>query len=354
MFQYNFAFEFARSIRCGWNLGNTFDCIVKPEHLPSHPTTTDFETAWGNPPPSRAHLEAIRDAGFDAVRIPVSWGQHIGDAPDYTIDPCWMERVDKLVREAFSLGFRIILNVHHDASPLGRLSLLPDRLDESEAILCSLWTQIANQFSDLGESLIFEVLNEPHTADDWIGTPERYAAVNRLNHAAVAAIRSTKGNNSSRYLMIPTYAASAKQAAIEALELPADDRIMVSIHAYAPTDFCLPSYEVVWAESKTTWGSKEDIDALLKIFNRLERHFISRGIPVILGEAAAVGKADRRSRLFWAAVYAKEAAARSMPCFWWDEGHLGIDGMGIFDRQTLSFPEPELVSILTGKSVGNR
>lgn len=351
MYQYNYAFEFARKIRSGWNLGNTFDCIVKPEHLPPDPTPEDYETAWGNPPANRAHLEAVRDAGFDAVRIPVSWGQHLGDAPDYHIDDAWMNRVDKLVREAFSLGFRIILNVHHDAGPLGRISLLPERLDESEEILCKIWAQIAAQFADLGESLVFEVLNEPHVENNWIGTPELYQAVNRLNLAAVRTIRAAGGCNDIRYLMIPTYAASPKVTALEALELPDDDRIMVSIHAYAPTDFCFPSREVHWAEPKATWGSKEDIDALLGIFRQLEKHFTSKGIPVILGEAAAVGKADSRSRLLWAAVYAKEAAARSMPCFWWDEGHIGIDGMGIFDRRTLTFPEPELVSILTGKSL---
>lgn len=353
MFQYNYAFEFARSIRCGWNLGNTFDSLAKQEHLPAQPTVTDYETAWGNPPTTRAHLEAIRDAGFDALRIPVTWKQHIGNAPDYRIDEAWMKRVDSIVREAFSLGFRVILNVHHDAAPWGELSLLPEHLDESEQMLCKIWAQIAAHFSELGESLVFEVLNEPHVGDDWTGNAELYAAVNRLNFAAVRTIRQAGGCNSYRYLMIPTYAASAKPTALDGLELPDDNRIMVSIHAYFPTEFCFPSKDVTWTEPKKVWGSKEDIDALINVFHQIGKRFLSRGIPVILGEFAAVGKLDTRSRLLWTAVYAKEAAARCMPCFWWDDGHLGVDGMGLFDRKTLSFPEPELVTILTGKKVEN-
>lgn len=351
MYQYHYAMEFTRSIRCGWNLGNTFDCLPRAAQLPEHPTVTDYETAWGNPPVTRAQLEAIRDAGFDAIRIPVTWTQHIGDAPDYCIDVAWMVRVDQIVREAFSLGFRVVLNVHHDGTPSGELGLLPEQLDRSEAILCRIWAQIATFYRDLGESLVFEVMNEPHIGNDWTGTPALYAAVNRLNAAALRTIRAAGGCNETRYLMIPTYAATAKPAALEALEIPADDRIIVSIHAYSPTDFCFSTREVTWAEPKATWGSRDDINALMQMFHALSRQFTARGIPVILGETAAVGKADRRSRLLWTAVYAKAAADRGMPCFWWDNGRCGQDFMGIFDRNTLTFPEPELVSILTGRSL---
>lgn len=351
MYQYNYAFEFVRSIHAGWNLGNTFDCIVNSANYQENMTPADFESAWGNPPVNRGQLEAIRDAGFDALRIPITWKQHIGPAPEYQIDQPWMERIDAVVRQAFSLGFRVIINVHHDATDSGCISLLPERLDESERLLCRLWEQIATHFADLGESLVFEVLNEPHIGNDFTGNPQFYEAVNRLNAAAVKTIRAAGGCNRFRYLMLPTYGATYKTAALDALVLPDDDRLIVSIHPYFPTEFCFPQKDVQWAEPQEKWGSKEDINALQNVFHQLEKRFVFRGIPVILGEMAAVGKADDRSRMLWTAVYAKEAAARCMPCFWWDNGMLGEEEMGLFDRNTLTFPEPALVSILTGKRI---
>ena len=351
MFQFNYAFEFVRSIRAGWNLGNTFDCIIKPEQMRDDLTPTDFETAWGNIPVNRGQLEAVRDAGFDALRIPVTWGQHLSPAPEYRIDEQWIRRIEAIVREAFSLGFRVILNVHHDAAPHGEISLLPEHLDESERILCCLWEQIAEHFADLGESLIFEVMNEPHITDDWTGNPALYAAVNRLNAAAVRTIRSKGGCNCYRYLMIPTYAATYKTAALNALEIPEDERIIVSIHPYFPTEFCFPRREVAWAVPQETWGSKSDIDNLLSVFHQIGKHFTSRGIPVILSEMAAVGKQDSRSRLLWTAVYAKEASDRGIPCFWWDNGQTGEEHMGIFDRKAMKFTDPEIASVLTGRTV---
>ena len=353
MYQYNFAFEFVRSIHAGWNLGNTFDCLVDNDKWKENMTPADFETAWGNIPVNRGQLEAIRDAGFDALRIPITWKQHIGPAPDYRIEKSWMDRIHEVVWQAFSLGFRVIINVHHDASDSGDISLLPERLDESERLLCRLWEQLAEHFADLGESLVFEVLNEPHIGNDFTGEPQYFEAVNRLNAAAVRTIRAAGGCNSFRYLMLPTYAATYKSAALEALTLPDDDRLIVSVHPYFPTDFCFPSREIHWGTQQMTWGSKADIDNLQHIFHQLEKRFIAHGIPVILGEMAAVGKADSRSRMLWTAIYAKEAAARCMPCFWWDNGSVGEDEMGLFDRNTLTFPEPELVSILTGKRIGN-
>lgn len=351
MYQYNYAFEFVRSIQAGWNLGNTFDCVAHPEQLRAGKQPEVFESAWGNIPVNRGQLEAIRDAGFNALRIPVTWFQHIGEAPDYRIDEDWMIRIDSVVREAFSLGFRVIVNVHHDGTDRGILHLQADELDRSEEILCKIWAQIAAYFSELGESLVFEVMNEPHVAKDFTGNAEYYAAVNRLNAAAVRTIRAAGGCNGYRYLMLPTYAATYKKSALDAFELPDDDRLIVSIHPYVPTEFCFAANEVHWAKPQETWGSKEDIDKLLDMFRQLEKRFVSKGIPVILGEMAAVEKADSRSRMLWLAVYAREAAARCMPCFWWDNGQIGAECMGIFDRRTLQFPCPELVSILTGKRV---
>lgn len=353
MYHYPYAFEFVRSIRCGWNLGNTFDCVLKPHQLSENPTIDDYQTAWGNPAATRGQLEVIRDAGFDALRLPVTWSQHLGPAPDYTIDPAWLERVETIVREAFSLGFRVILNVHHDgAPPRGEISLEADRLDRSEGILCAIWKQLAAHFADLGESLIFETMNEPRIGNNWEGSPEGCAAVNRLNAAALRTIRQGGGCNTMRYVMLPTYAASPKEIAYAHTVLPEDDRIIVSVHAYFPTEYCFPNREVTWNEPREHWGMPEDYHRLSAMFDLMEKYFIRKGVPVIIGETGAVKKSDDENRRLWTAVYTKEAALRGIPCFWWDEGNIRQNGFGLLDRRTLTLAEPELVAVLTGKASG--
>lgn len=64
----------------GWNLGNTFDAIGADE------------TAWGNPRVTRELLRGVKAQGFKSVRLPVTWGDHQGPAPDYAIDPVWLGR----------------------------------------------------------------------------------------------------------------------------------------------------------------------------------------------------------------------------------------------------------------------
>ena len=65
----------AARMHIGWNLGNTLDSFAPDKGLAA-------ETAWFNPPVTRQVLQAVADAGFDVIRIPVTWSGHFGAAPD--------------------------------------------------------------------------------------------------------------------------------------------------------------------------------------------------------------------------------------------------------------------------------
>lgn len=341
------AMEFVHSIRSGINLGNSFDCVPNARQLAALQSLNDFQTAWGNPVTTTAHLQMLRDAGFDVLRFPVTWGLHLGDAPDYTIDPAWLQMVEEIVYSALKMGFRMVLNVHHDGA---KISLAEEHLDESEAVLCAIWRQLADCFQDIGTSLVFETLNEPRMGDNWDGCPEGCAAVNRLNAAALRTIRAAGGNNATRFVMLPTYAASPKEIAFRYMQVPEDDRVIVSVHAYFPTEYCFPNRVVTWSKPREHWGERNDYARMTAMFARIEKYFTAKGIPVIIGETGAVKKTDAYNRQLWTAAYTKIAAAYGIPCFWWDEGNCRENGFGLFDRRTMTCTEPEIVSILTGKS----
>ena len=86
----------------GWNLGNSLDSKGKDE------------TAWGNPKVTPQLIAAVKKAGFDSIRVPVTWSYHLGEAPEYKIEQEWMDRVQEVVDYAINEGFYVILNVHHD------------------------------------------------------------------------------------------------------------------------------------------------------------------------------------------------------------------------------------------------
>jgi endoglucanase len=220
---------------------------------------------------------------------------------------------------------------------------------ENEAVatqqLSKVWKQIATQFQAYDEHLIFEAMNEPRkigTAQEWNGgDTEGHEVVNQFNQVFVDTVRTSGGNNANRFLMVPTYAASSSVNALLAMKVPADDHIIVSVHAYTPYDFALNEKGTAkWQENT------KDIDNLMK---NLQEQFLDRDIPVILGEFGARNKDNLADRVAWATYYVDSATSRGIPCVWWDNGLFNGTGelFGLIDRTSNQWVFPEIVDVLT-------
>ena len=103
--------EFAQQLSIGWNLGNTLDAYTMQaggnQGLAS-------ETCWQHTKTTQAMFKALKEAGFETVRIPVSWHNHMTDVDAHTIDPKWMDRVAEIVDYALDEDLYVIVNIHHD------------------------------------------------------------------------------------------------------------------------------------------------------------------------------------------------------------------------------------------------
>ncbi|HIZ55050.1 MAG TPA: cellulase family glycosylhydrolase [Firmicutes bacterium] len=334
------ALELVMDMGLGWNLGNTLD--TSGDWLQGS-SVQSFETGWGNPVTTAAMIKAVKDAGFNTVRIPVSWGQHMGPAPNYTIDPAWMSRVEEIVGYVLDQGMYAIINAHNDND-----WLYPSPEKEADAVvqLEKLWTQVAEHFKDYGDHLIFEVMNEPRLAGtpyEWTGgTPESRQVVNHFSDVAVQAIRAAGGNNEYRYIMVPPYCASLSTETLNDLVLPDDDRLIVSVHSYSPYSFAMDE------NGTTKWGTASDQRQLVAEFDRVYERYVKRGIPVVIGEFGSINKNNLDQRKIWATYYTQEARRRNIACIWWDNGGLssGHESFGIFDRRKLQWQYPGLVTAL--------
>ena len=147
--------EIVNDMGVGWNLGNSLDCIASWIY---NGNPSQYETAWGNPVTTKAMIDTVKAAGFNTVRIPVSWGEHMGASPDYTVNSDWINRVEEVVNYVLDNDMYAIINVHHDGE-----WCIPTYANEISASdkLQKLWIQIANKFKNYDDHLIFEALNEP-------------------------------------------------------------------------------------------------------------------------------------------------------------------------------------------------
>jgi len=336
------AMELAANIKVGWNLGNTLD--TNDLHwLGGMPPVSSMETAWGNPAATKANITAIKNAGFNAVRIPVSWAKCVNK--NYVIRTDWMKRVKQVVDYAVDNDMYIILNTHHDEEIF---KFLDKDMVESKKAFITIWEQIAEAFKNYDEKLIFEGLNEPRTKGskaEWNGgTIEERNNVNILNQLFVNTIRASGGNNEKRILMVPTYAASATAIAMNDLIIPSDDmnemnKIIISIHAYEPYNFALNENSTV-----KTW-SKNNPQDTMPIIVRIDRAytlFVSIGIPVIMGEFGAVDRGNEDARSELAEFYVSYAKTKEVKCFWWDDG----GNFKLLNRGTNKFHFPKIAEAL--------
>ena len=331
--------ELVAEMKTGWNLGNSLDA-TGAAGLAS-------ETSWGNPATTKEMVDEIKAGGFDLIRIPITWGGHLGDAPDYTVDEEWFGRVQEVVNYAYDNDMYVIINSHHEED-----WRIPDNahIDAVSDEVYALWAQIAERFKDYGDHLIFEGLNEPRVkggTNEWNGgTDEGRRCLDRLNQTFVDAVRSTGGNNETRLLLVTTFASSAVKAAINDVAIPDDDNIAFSIHAYTPYAF---TYNANADWELFEWDGSHDSE-IDNMFYDLKDAFLDKGIPVIITEYGAVNKYFNDEEIAgWVTHYLETAKSLGIPCVWWDNGYYisGNELFGIFDRNDCDwFSDTELEAIM--------
>ena len=338
------ALEIARDMGAGWNLGNTLDA---GGDSPMPITALAQETSWGNPVTTEEMMILLADSGFSSFRVPVTWQRHIGPAPDYRIEPEFMDRVQEVVDYGINNGLYVILNMHHETWHF-------PSADNSEAApkLIAVWQQIAVRFAGYSEKLLFESMNEPRmtgTGKEWTGgTPEARSVINSWNYIFINTVRETGYNNTNRFLLIPTIAASGDAPALSDFYVPKDPNVLVSIHAYTPYDIVLSTSNPRNTFDPTNARDVADVDAL---FKRLDDRFVSKGVPVVIGEMGCLNKSDNtEQRVAWVEYYTGLAAQRGIPCLWWDNGIRSATGnaesFGIMDRMNATWWYPEIAAAM--------
>ena len=349
----NAAMEFVKSMGIGWNLGNTFDAT--DDNWGSRDELM-MEKAWVGVLTTREMIKAVHAAGFNTLRLPVSWHNHV-DKESFEISKKWLDRVQEVVDWAIEDGMYVILNTHHDVDSKFYYPS-SEHYETSEKYVKAIWTQLCERFGGYDNKLIFESLNEPrlkgHEYEWWLNPESKDCldsvdCINRLNQAFVDTVRASGGNNADRYLMVPGYAASPDGALSDYFKLPADtadNKIIVSVHAYTPYAFALQD----GGDTEFALTNAGQTGDIIRFISNLYKKYVSAGIPVVIGEYGARAKGDNlQSRVNYAVFYVCVASSRNIPTVWWDNHAFKGTGelFGIFDRRACEFRYPEIVEALT-------
>ena len=257
-----------KNMGVGWNLGNTLDAADASK---TWTTTAQHETCWGQPVTKPELMKMMKDAGFGAIRVPVTWYQEMDK--DGKVNDAWMNRVKEVVDYVIDNGMYCIINVHHDTGDGKQwLHASTTNYDTNKAKYEYLWKQIAEKFKDYGQKLLFEAYNEMLDDNNKWNEPasdDGYKAINSYAKSFVTTVRNTGGNNKDRNLVVNTYSASSTPNAMKNLDLPEETgHIIFQLHSY-------PNW-------KSESNAKSEIDNLI---NNIKSNLLNRA-PVIIGEYA--------------------------------------------------------------------
>ncbi|NGY65203.1 glycoside hydrolase family 5 protein [Lentzea sp. NEAU-D13] len=358
------AAQIVADMGAGWNLGNQLEGTLDG---------TPNETAWGQPVITQALIDRVKAAGFKTIRIPVSYLRYIGSGPNYTINSAWLDRIQTVVNYAYNRGMHVLINMHGDGyKNFAGSWLICDASDQAtiKAKYQKAWQQIAQRFQNYDQRLILESMNE--NFDGQYGRPTQpcYSNINAYNQIFVDTVRRAGGNNSSRWLLVPGWNTNIDYTAGNyGFRLPTDQyrspsipsaekRIMISVHYYAPWDFAGEENGRItqWGRGstnpakKSTWGQEDYLDSQLKLMRDV---FVSKGYPVVVGEYGSIDKSsfdssNNRYRADFARAVVATSKKYGAATVYWDNGHNGQYGFGLFDRRARTVTQQGIINAIMG------
>lgn len=334
------AMALARRIRLGWNAGNALEAI-------------GGETAWGNPPISKALIDLVKASGFDAVRLPCSWDQY-ANGRTARIETRWLDRVRDVVAMCIENDMVVLLNIHWDGGWLEN-NVTPQATARVNAKQRAFWEQIATHLGDFDERLMFASANEPN-----VENAEQMAVLHTYHQSFIDALRATGGRNAHRVLVLqgPTTDIEKTHSLWDQMPVdPAPNRLMMEVHFYTPWNFAGLTRDESWGHQfyywgegfhsqsdparNATWGEEAHVE---RLFASMKEKFVDAGVPVIVGEYSATRRSNLRgdalqrhlaSRAYYHRFVTERMTANGLTPFYWDNGGLGEHGCGIFDRRAV-------------------
>ena len=354
------ATDAVKNMGVGWNLGNTLDATKWGQSQGwNWPSVTAHENEWGQPTTKPELLKMMKEAGFGAIRVPVTWFQEMDSNGKVKAE--WMKRVHEVVDYVINNGMYCILNVHHDTGEGEDHWLYANTTcyNNVKDTYQYLWQQIAAEFKDYDQKLLFESYNEMldkygswnyamynRTGGyDETEAKDAYNAINQFAQLFVNTVRSSGGNNDKRNLVVNTYGACCggkwgtnelPMEPLKQMKLPTDmttGHLIFQVHSYPGL------------KSNNLSSIKTQVTTMM---SDLKTVLAAKGAPVIIGEWGTlnddsdVNYANNKTNyLDFCKHFVTEAKKNDIATFYW----MGLSD-GVY-RSEVVFSQPDLAETIT-------
>ena len=284
------AFQIVEEMGIGWSLSNSFDCYNPYLKIITNPD--EQIKLYGNEVPTKQLITSIKKYGFKTIRVPITWLHFIDESG--TINPVWMDRIKEVVNWIIKSKLYCIINIDKD----GTAGLWLSQGMSSKDKFVYLWTQIANEFKNYNEYLIFQSMEQ---VEYKIGNDYDYITLLNLNQAFVDTVRNTGGKNSDRLLIVAGMNQDPELTCLSAYKMPIDPsrKLAVAFYYFNPANFAMESTENPWEwvdpegishiiSSINNWGSEADYKELFVYFQNFKEMFVDKGYPIIISETGVL------------------------------------------------------------------
>lgn len=293
------------------------------------------------------------------------------------IDPAWVLRIKEIVNYGLNAGLCVIINEHWDGGWMEHDAFTNQaNVSEHKEMYRKLWINIANQFKEYDQRVLFAALNEPGVgggsplAKGEMLAPDSKEFADRLleyEQVFLDAVRSTGGKNAKRVLIMQGPKTEIDLAEkdvydITRLKDAAKNRLMAEVHFYDPYTFTLMDKDADWGKVALYWKghapaddqgrtvntisyNNKNVDAYQHITNqvmKMKKKFVNKGYPVVIGEyganrkdASLYGgnqKLHDESMMAWYSCVTAEMLKAGLIPYVWDINVQPLPHMTLFDR----------------------
>ena len=330
------AMEIVNDMGMGYNLGSTFECFDDSKNIKN---PDDEMAICGNDHPSKKLFSQIKKYGFKTIRVPVTWLNFIDN--NGNINSEWLLRIKQVVNWVVKSKMYCIINLHHDGASN---QWLREGLSIKDKY-SNLWKQIANEFKNFNEYLIFESMNDVEYLKD---NKYDYITLLTLNQAFVDVVRNSGGKNGERLLLISGASKKIELTCSSDYKLPLDPsrKMAISIRYDNPTSFTLESDYNPWTyiqdnniqivQPMTEWGNENDYKDMFTNFETLKEVYTNKGIPVIFVEVMVLTEEKKNPdsiRKYLFAQFSMSSSYNGMMTCLWDTSNKKIGECNFYDRK---------------------
>ena len=324
------AIEVVCEMGIGYNLGNTYNYS---DDL-GNDNIENFEIkTWGTILPTKKMITRIKKKGFKTIRFQVKYMNYTNELSAINIE--WFSKIKDIVKWILNSNMYCILSIYHDNSywELER--------ENSKDKYINLWIQIANEFKDFNQHLVFESFYEfgflcYFNYSEFCDKEEFF-----LSQIFINIIRNSSGNNKERLLIVPGFSSELElknfNYDIYELNIPKDpaNKLAISLNYF----FAGEDSPDFWSEyfnidlihlynnlgidyyflPNFKWGKDKDYKEIMNYFTKLKRILIDKGYPVVIGEIGIYNKySDKNSiRQFLYTIFSISSENEGiLPCLW--------------------------------------